>query len=191
MVAVMVALLARVKMKLPWPPLVCLVTTTWPLALLVKAQVKVAPGPTSALQLVEPTGAKSALGLSLTVYVPGASAEKVAVPTPVLVVTVAVMVTPLERVKMKVPSPPVVFLVTTTEPLALFTNVQLKLVPGTTIAVQLVDPTGTKSGLAASVTVYVPGARPVKAVPPDAKAVPPLVETLAVAVTDSGPPVSV
>src|SRR2546422_8225771 len=61
------------------------------------------------------SSSKPALGLSLTVYVPGASAEKVAVPTPVLVVTVAVMVTPLERVKMKVPSPPVVFLVTTTE----------------------------------------------------------------------------
>ncbi|TMF60065.1 MAG: hypothetical protein E6I20_14615, partial [Chloroflexi bacterium] len=78
---------------------------------------------------------------------------------------VADMVTPGPvSVKVKVPLPPVVFLVTTTEPRALLRNEGVQGVepaPVTT-AVHVVNPTGTKSALAASVTVYVPGERLVK-----------------------------
>src|SRR6266550_3929702 len=165
-VAVMVTPLVRVKTNVPFPPSVFLVTTTWPRAMLLKVHGVEPPAVTTAVHVVGPTGAKSALAASLTVYVPGASPLNVAVPWPsggvvVVVEIVAVIVTPLVSVKTNVPFPPSVFLVTTTWPRATLVNTQLVLAwPAVTTAVQVVGPTGAKAGFAASVTVYVPGARP-------------------------------
>ena len=185
-----------VKVKVPLPPVVFLVTTTEPRALLRNEGVQgVEPAPvTTAVHVVNPTGTKSALAASVTVYVPGARPLNVAVPLPVRVVPVveivADMVTPGPvSVKVKVPLPPVVFLVTTTEPRALLRNEGVQGVepaPVTT-AVHVVNPTGTKSALAASVTVYVPGARPLNVAVPLPVRVVPVVEIVADMVTPPGP----
>src|SRR5207253_5313287 len=89
----------------------------------------------------EPIGAKLALTPSLTVNVPGATPEKVTVPLPATVemVAVAVMVPDL-RVKVKLPFPPVVFLVTTIEPKATLLKLQPLDAPGLTVVTQLVGP---------------------------------------------------
>src|SRR5437588_808772 len=103
----------RVKLKLPLPPIVFLVTTTEPRAALLKVHGVEPPAATTAVQVVEPTGTKSGLAVSVTVYVPGARPENVAVPWPSglpVVEIVAVMVTLLVRVKTNVPFPPSVFL---------------------------------------------------------------------------------
>src|SRR2546428_7039526 len=107
---------------------------------------------------------KSRLAASVTVYVPGGRPVNVALPLPAMVLPVveivADMVTPPGpvRVNVKLPLPPVVFLVITTEPRALLRNEGVQGVePETTTAVHVVTPTGTKSGLAASVTSYDPG----------------------------------
>src|SRR2546430_10152966 len=88
------------NVKLPLPPSTCLVTTIEPFAAFVKAGVQgVEPAPvTTAVQVVKPTATKSALAASVTVYVPCARPENVAVPLPATVVPVveivADMVTP-------------------------------------------------------------------------------------------------
>src|SRR5439155_11888333 len=114
----------------------------------------------NAVQLVDPDGAKSLLVPSVTVYVPDARLVNVAVPLPEMVVPVVVMVAdmvtpgagPPLSVKVNIPLPPAVFLVTTTEPLAAFANSGRHGVEPAplTIAVQ-VELTGTKSGLPPSV----------------------------------------
>src|SRR5207249_836067 len=112
------------KEKVPLPPAVFLVTTTEPPATWrIDGLQGDEPAPAANRGGgVNPTGTKSALAASVTVYVPGARPENVAVPLPVRVVPVveivADMVTPPGpvSVKPKVPLPPVVFLVTTTEP---------------------------------------------------------------------------
>src|SRR5438477_4153827 len=59
-------------------------------------------------------------------------------------------------------------------------------------ATHVVNPLGVKPALAPSLTVYVaPGVRPPKVAVPLADMVVPLVEIVAVALTDSGPPVKV
>src|SRR5438105_4874474 len=151
----MVTPLESVKTNVPLPPVVFLVTTTERRAALGETHDVEPPVVTTAVQLVEPTGVKSALADSLTVYVPGARPVKVADPEPAIVVPlveiVAVMVTPLESVNTNVPLPPVVFLVTTTEPSASLAKLQLVLAtPAVTTAGQLVEPTGTKPGVASS-----------------------------------------
>src|SRR5438105_11216655 len=91
----------------------------------VKLQVAVPPGGTFTLQVVEPIGAKLALTPSLTVNVPGATPEKVTVPLPATVEMVAVaVIVPDLRVKVKLPFPPTVFLVTTIEPKATLLKLQ-------------------------------------------------------------------
>src|SRR2546425_748767 len=118
------------KVNRPLPPLVFLVTTTEPRALLTNVGVQgVEPAPlTTAVQL-EVTGTKSGLLPSVTVYWPWASPVKVAVPLPLgepVVLIVADMVTPGAgppvSVKVNRPLPPLVFLVITTEPRALLTD---------------------------------------------------------------------
>jgi hypothetical protein len=116
-----------VNTKVPSPPVVFFVTTTLPLASFAKLQVEATPEPTTTVTLglvpggepgvqLAATKTKPGFVASLTVYVPGARPPNVAVPTPRLVEIVALMVTLLLSVKTKTPSPPVVFLVTTTEP---------------------------------------------------------------------------
>src|SRR5207249_3800871 len=132
---------------------------------------------------------------SVTVYVPGARPLNVAVPLPVRVVPVVEIVADIVTppgpvsVKVKVPLPPAVFLVTTTDPRALLRNDGLQgLEPApVTTAVHVVKPTGTKSALAASVTVYVPGARPENVAVPLPVRVVPVVEIVADIVTPPGP----
>src|SRR5438132_7524180 len=122
----------------------------------VKLQVAVPPGGTFTLQVVEPIGAKLALTPSLTVNVPGATPEKVTVPLPATVEIVAVALTdsgPPVRVKVKLPVPPTVFLVTTIEPKATLLKLQPLDAPGLTVVTQLVGPTALKLALAASLTV--------------------------------------
>src|SRR5206468_1505098 len=112
------------KEKVPLPPAVFLVTTTDPpAAFWVERREEGRRGEqTTAVHVVKPTGTKSALAASVTVYVPGARPENVAVPLPVRVVPVVEIVADIVTppgpvsVKPKVPLPPVVFLVTTTEP---------------------------------------------------------------------------
>ena len=115
----------------------------------------------TATHVVNPLGVKLALAPSLTVYVaPGVRPPKVAVPLADMVVPlveiVAVALTdsgPPVRVKVKLPVPPTVFLVTTIEPRALFAKGQTNAWPATTIAEQVVTlATGTKSAFAPSVT---------------------------------------
>src|SRR5207245_6349360 len=110
-----------VKVNRPLPPLVFLVITTEPRALLTNAGVQgVEPAPlTTAVQL-EVTGTKSGLLPSVTVYWPCASPVKVAVPLPLgepVVLIVADMVTPGAgppvRVKVNRPLPPLVVLALT------------------------------------------------------------------------------
>src|SRR3989442_8930284 len=64
---------------------------------------------------------------------------------------------------------------------------QVALPPAVTTAPQLVGPIGVKSGGTDSLTVKVPGARPVKVTLP----VPPMVEMVAAAGVLPGPPVGV
>src|SRR3989442_1676943 len=123
---------------------------------LVKEQVALPPAVTAGPQLVGPIGVKSGGTDSLTVKVPGASPVKVTLPVPPMVEMVAAAVTlpgPRVSVNVKLPLPPVVFFVTLSEPRALLVKAQVKVAPGPTTALQLVDPTGTKSGLGLSVTV--------------------------------------
>src|SRR5437667_2489918 len=104
----------------------------------VKLQVAVPPGATIALQVVEPIGAKLALTPSLTVNVPGATPEKVTVPLPATVEMVAVaVIVPDLRVKVKLPLPPTLFLVTTLEPKATLLKLQPLGAPGLTAETQL------------------------------------------------------
>src|SRR5207249_2950862 len=129
----------RVKVKLPLPPTVFLVTTIEPKATLLKLQSVCIPALTVKVIGPEPLGPRGGGGggrtpalqvalantkpestISLRVKVPGASALKVVLPVPPIVVTVALMVTELlsTKVKLPLPLPPTVFLVTTTEPKA-------------------------------------------------------------------------
>jgi len=69
-----------------------------------------------------------------------------------------VAVAPIElgpplRVKVKLPVPPTVFLVTTIEPKATLLKLQPLDAPGLTVVTQLVGPTALKLALAASLTV--------------------------------------
>src|SRR5207302_853021 len=114
----------------------------------------------TATHVVNPLGVKLALAPSLTVYVaPGVSPPKVAVPLADMVVPlveiVAVALTdsgPPVRVKVKLPVPPTVFLVTTIEPKATLLKLQPLDAPGLTVVTQLVGPTALKLALAASLT---------------------------------------
>src|SRR5437667_8978085 len=115
------------KVKLPLPPSTCLVTTIWPLWAFENSgrHGAIEPGPaTTAVHVVKPTGTKSELAASVTVYVPGARPLNVAVPLPATVLPVVEIVADIVTppgpvsVKLNVPLPPVVFLVTTTEPMA-------------------------------------------------------------------------
>src|SRR6266850_2190962 len=144
----MVTPLESVKTKLPLPPVVFLVTTTLPLALLAKLQVAMPPAVTVTVTLglvpggepgVQLARSKTNPGstLSLTVYVPGASALKVVVPMPAVVEIVADMVTLFLRVNTKLPLPPVVFLVTTTLPLAELAKLQVAMPPAGLATVRL------------------------------------------------------
>src|SRR5207253_10428348 len=123
----------------------------------------------TATHVVNPLGVKLALAPSLTVYVaPGVRPPKVAVPLADMVVPlveiVAVALTdsgPPVRVKVKLPVPPTVFLVTTIEPRALFANGQTDACPATPMAEQVVAlATGTKPACAPSVTAYPRAAGP-------------------------------
>src|SRR5439155_27324613 len=104
------------RSKLPFPPVVFLVTTTEPLALLVKLQGNEPPAGMTATHVVNPLGVKLALAPSLTVYVaPGVRPPKVAVPLADMVVPLVEMVTvaladsgPATRVKVQLPGPPTV-----------------------------------------------------------------------------------
>src|SRR5207302_9968623 len=83
---------------------------------------------------------------------------KVKVPVPPLVEIEPVALAacgPPERVKVKTPCPPVVFLVTTTEPLALLVKLQGNEPPAGMTATHVVNPLGVKLALAPSLTVYV------------------------------------
>ena len=91
--------------------------------------------------------------ISLRVKVPGASALKVVLPVLLVVVTVALMVTELLSTKVKLPLPPTVFLVTTTEPKATLLKLQPLGAPALTVTAQLVGPIALKLALAASLTV--------------------------------------
>ncbi len=138
-----------------------MVTTTEPLALLVKLQGNEPPAGMTATHVVNPLGVKLALAPSLTVYVaPGVRPPKVAVPLADMVVPLVeiVAVAPIElgpplRVKVKLPVPPTVFLVTTIEPKATLLKLQPLDAPGLTVVTQLVGPTALKLALAASLTV--------------------------------------
>src|SRR5207249_12045512 len=96
------------------------------LALLVKLQGNEPPAGMTATHVVNPLGVKLALAPSLTVYVaPGVRPPKVAVPLADMVVPLVeiVAVAPIElgpplSVKVKLPVPPTVFLVTTIGPTA-------------------------------------------------------------------------
>src|SRR5438309_11749895 len=121
----------------------------------------------TATHVVNPLGVKLALAPSLTVYVaPGVRPPKVAVPLADMVVPlveiVAVALTdsgPPVRVKVKLPVPPTVFLVTTIEPKATLLKLQPLDAPGLTVATQLVGPTALKLALAASLTEIVRASR--------------------------------
>src|SRR5205823_15079834 len=106
----------------------------------------------TATHVVNPLGVKLALAPSLTVYVaPGVRPPKVAVPLADMVVPlveiVAVALTdsgPPVRVKVKLPFPPTVFLVTTIEPKARSVKRQAGDEPGLSVVTVLFGPTALK-----------------------------------------------
>src|SRR5205823_14255338 len=108
----------------------------------------------TATHVVNPLGVKLALAPSLTVYVaPGVRPPKVAVPLADMVVPlveiVAVALTdsgPPVRVKVKLPVPPTVFLVTTIEPKEMWIKLRLVGEPGPTVVMVLVGPTARDVG---------------------------------------------
>src|SRR5438132_12818343 len=114
------------------------------MALLVKLQGNEPPAGMTATHVVNPLGVKPALAPSLTVYVaPGVRPPKVAVPLADMVVPlveiVAVALTdsgPPVRVKVKLPVPPTVVLVTTIEPKATLLKLQPLDAPALTVVTE-------------------------------------------------------
>src|SRR5437867_755331 len=103
-----------------------------------------------------PNGVKSLLAASVTVYVLGARPVKL--PVRVTVVPAAPPLRMIElpvplSVKLNVPLPPVVFLVTTTEPMAWLVKLQVGEPPGPKLVTQTVGPTAVKPAGTVSLTV--------------------------------------
>src|SRR5438132_10351397 len=125
------------------------------MALLVKLQGNEPPAGMTATHVVNPLGVKLALAPSLTVYVaPGVRPPKVAVPLADMVVPlveiVAVALTdsgPPVRVKVKLPVPPTVFLVTTIEPKATLLKLQPLEIGRATGMEKVVGPTEVEVGV--------------------------------------------
>src|SRR5206468_1451808 len=150
------------KVKLPLPPSTCLVTTIWPLWGFENAgrHGAIEPRPVAtAVHVAKPAGTKSELAASVTVYVPGARPLNVAVPLPATVLPVVEIVADIVTppgpvsVKLNVPLPPVVFLVTTTEPMAWLVKLQVGEPPGPKLVTQTVGPTAVKPAGTVSLTV--------------------------------------
>src|SRR5207249_11753333 len=94
---------------------------------------------------------ESTIALRLTVA--GARAVEMVLPVVLVVAAVAIEVAAPVSMKVKLPVPPTVFLVTTTEPKATLLKLQPLDAPGLTVTAQLVGPIALKLALAASLTV--------------------------------------